>query len=250
MKIHLLSDIHTESHKGGQLKERLLQPLVRPADVLVLAGDIGNCRADVLGVLEFFAKQYESVIYVAGNHEYYNDLLNLESYNERDFAYRLPVNVDFLNPGKVVINDVTFIGGTLFTNFCEDPMAEEAAKRGINDFQWHSTQEYKRRFYEHSQYFKLCYEGRTTEKVVFVSHFLPDVSLTHPKWRSDRFTMLLNKYYGSDLGDWISELDNATWMFGHTHDPRDELIGTVRCLAAPVGYPGENRDYQHLIHEV
>lgn len=255
MKVHLLSDVHTEFFRSGSgnIKDRLLLPLVRPADVLVLAGDIGTGRHNVLQVLNFFSQHYANVIYVLGNHEFYADKLTLNAYDQDEFVKKLPPNVNYMNPGVQIIGDVTFIGGTLFTNFHENPIIEHAALRGINDFRRANgitVQAYKDLYYQHSQYFKLMYENRTTEKVVFVSHFLPDVSLAHPRWKDDVGSNLLNHYYGGDLGNWIASLDNATWMFGHTHDARDELIGSTRCLAAPVGYPGENRNYEHLIHEV
>lgn len=242
MKIHLLSDIHTEF-----LKDRHLLPLVRPAEVLVLAGDIAVGRTNTLTVINFFAQHYDHVLFCPGNHEYYGGL-QLHNF-DLDFEISLPINATMLNPGTTLRGDVTFIGGTLFTNFCNDPLAEQAARTGINDFQRTNkltTQSYKDLFEQHRQFFKLAYESRTTDKVVFFSHFLPDLSLVHPRWGSQ----LVNKYYASDLGNWIASLDNSTWLFGHTHDSIDQTIGTTRCVSAPVGYPNENKNYQHMILDV
>jgi len=249
MKIHLLSDIHTEFYKGN--KTQFLLELVRPADVLVLAGDIAVGRQNVLEVIKFFAQHYDQVFFCPGNHEYYNGI-QLNAF-DLEFEVKLPLNAAMLNPSHLEFNNVTFIGGTLFTNFHEDPVAEQAARRGINDFQRSNrltTKMYKDLFYQHSQYFKLAYEQRKTEKVVFFSHFLPDLSLVHERWREGSVEVLLNKYYSSNLGNWIASLDNAHWLFGHTHDHVDLTIGTTRCLAAPVGYPGENNSYQHAIIEI
>lgn len=248
MKIHLLSDLHTEFWRQGQQ----ILDLVRPADVLVLAGDISVGRQNVIKVIKQLAPHYKDVIYIPGNHEYYGGL-ELNGFQDfSQFGAKLPNNVSFHNPGQVVIDDVTFIMGTLWTNFREDPIAELDAQRGIVDFRRIpdcTPNSLKELFYQHSQYFKLAYEQRQTKKVVFVSHFLPAVDCISPQWRDkDAFSSSLNKYFANNLGEWIETLDCANWLFGHTHDPTDVTIGTTRLFAQPLGYPGEHKQpYQHLI---
>jgi predicted phosphodiesterase len=254
MKIHLLSDLHTEFWQGG--KTAKLEALVRPADVLVLAGDIGVGRQNVRDVLKHLAPHYKDIIYIPGNHEYYGGL-EFNGFNDfSQFGSKLPSNVHFFNPGSFILNDVTFIVGTLWTNFREDPLAELDAQRGIVDFRRipdATPARMKGMFYHHSQYFKMAYEHRDPSKpVVFVSHFLPAVDCISPQWRDkDAFSSSLNKYFANDMGGWIETLDCATWLFGHTHDAVDVQIGTTRCLARPMGYPAEHQQpYEHLIIEV
>jgi predicted phosphodiesterase len=61
MKIHILSDLHTEFSD--------FDPPETDADVVVLAGDIGVGA----GGIEWAARQYPKVpvVYVPGNHEFY-----------------------------------------------------------------------------------------------------------------------------------------------------------------------------------
>lgn len=216
MKIHLLSDLHSEFWK--QNKKEMLLTLIKPADVLVLAGDIAVGRQNVLDVLKVFAPHYKDIVYIPGNHEYYGglELNGFEDFSK--FGSKLPSNVHYRNPGYFVIGDVTFITATLWTNFREDPLAELDAKRAIADFRRipdSTPQRLKELFYQHSEYFKLAYEARTTSKVVFVSHFLPATDCISPKWRDkDAFSSSLNKYFANDLGLWIETLDSATWLFG------------------------------------
>ncbi len=210
---------------------------------------------NTLEAIELLSMHYKDVIYIPGNHEYYCGL-TLDAFDSfNDFIKYLPENVHYHNPGTINIGDITFITGTLWTNFREDPRAELDAKMCINDFRRIkdvTPSNMKELFYQHQQYFKLAYENRTTEKVCFVSHFMPAVECISPKWRNVGSTeSSLNKYFANDLGDWIEGLDCATWLFGHTHDAVDVTIGTTRCLARPLGYPGEHKQpYEHLIIEV
>jgi predicted phosphodiesterase len=144
MKIALASDVHLEF---GQLEIKNTEN----ADVLILSGDICvandlNDRADpnILGMSNksnlyhaFFqqcSEEFKDVIYIAGNHEHYHG----------DFAKSIPRireklaylrNVHFLDKEFVAIHDITFIGGTLFTDMNkEDPRTLSAIKGYMNDY--------------------------------------------------------------------------------------------------------------------
>ncbi len=254
MKIHLLSDLHLEFYKADW-REHVFK-LVKPADVLVLAGDIQVGRDNVRNVLKFFATHYKDIIYIPGNHEYYGGL-ELNGFDIfANFEAKLPSNVRYLNARSIVIGDLELHGATLWTDFGKDPLAEESFKRYIVDYRRipDATPDNIRQMYDkHAGYLKLAYERRDrAKKQVFVTHFLPAYECIALRWRNVGFVeSLLNKYFAANLGDWIATLDNATWLFGHTHDSVDVEIGTTRCLARPYGYPGEHKEaYEHLVLEL
>lgn len=254
MKIQLLSDIHVEFWKENQAE--MLEALIRPADVLVAAGDINVGRTNTLKTLKMLARHYEQVLYCPGNHEYYGGL-ELNGFNiHHEFQAKLPDNVRMLNPGSFIYQDVEFHGATLWTDFGFDPQVELMYLRYIQDCRRipDATHENVERInYRHKQYFKHAYEHRDrTKKQVFFSHFGPSYECIAPKWRDvDHATSLLNKYFYSNMGEWLATLDDATWLFGHTHDAVDVTVGQVRCLARPVGYPGEHKEsYEPLVLEV
>ena len=47
---------------------------------------------------------------------------------------------------------------------------------------------------------------------------------------------LINDYFANDLGNYIAEMTNAVWLFGHTHDATDIMLGDTRVVANPHGY--------------
>jgi hypothetical protein len=145
-------------------------------------------------------------------------------------------NVHFLNPGTVTINGVQFVGGTLWTNFAENPISQSVCKRSINDFRQIREFDVNRcakTYYEHFDFIKDQYEQRKDNKVVVVTHFLPARECIAPRWRGPN---LINDYFANNLGEYISTMSNTTWLFGHTHDATDIVLGDTRVAANPPGY--------------
>ena len=233
MKIRLLSDLHTEfrlPYKTASFAE------YRGEDVLVLAGDIASGSTNTMDVIKFFLKQgFPQIVYVAGNHEYYGGDFN--EFNAKMENKCLDYdNVHFLNPGSVVIDGVLFTGGTLWTNFADNPFSQSAAKRGINDFRViksFDVNECAKAYYKHIDSIKHDYENRQGKKVVVVTHFLPARECIAPRFRGPA---LINDYFANDLGGYIGNMSDTTWLFGHTHDATDIVLGDTRVVANPHGY--------------
>ena len=144
MKIYLCSDVHIEF---GPLEVHNKDN----ADVLILSGDIVVASAfknhDAQGILEptkkaqdflnFFhqcSTKFKDVIYVMGNHEHYNGDFATTASTLRAVLKQYP-NIHFLDKEAKTIDDVTFVGGTLWTDMNkEDPVTLYNIKRMMNDF--------------------------------------------------------------------------------------------------------------------
>lgn len=234
MKIRLLSDLHTEFRLPYKS-----EPLAnyRGEDVLVLAGDIASGSTNTMDVLKFFKAQgYKHIVYVPGNHEYYGTTV-------QDFNYKIKAKckqvegIHYLNPGHVEIDGVLFIGATLWTNFRDNFFSMKAASKHIADFRLikEFNTDYAVKMYEaHIDYIKHMYEQRNGRKVVVVTHFLPAVECISPRFQNP--ADLLNDYFANDLGEYISNMSDTTWLFGHTHDAVDKVLGDTRVVANPHGY--------------
>jgi predicted phosphodiesterase len=208
----------------------------RGEDVLVLAGDIASGSTNTMDVIKHFLDcGFPHIVYVPGNHEYYGtgfDEFNAKMENKcLEFD-----NVHYLNPGSVTIDDVLFTGATLWTNFGDNPLSQSAARRGINDFRMIREFDVNRcaqTYYQHLDHIKTEYENRGDRKVVVVTHFLPARECIAPRFRGPD---LINDYFANNLGEYISTMSNTTWLFGHTHDATDIVIGDTRVVANPHGY--------------
>ena len=239
MKIKLLSDLHLEGRQGYHRSPQVWSKW-NGEDVLVLAGDIAVGPMQVQLAIEYFKDQgFPEIIYVPGNHELYHhsrdDFESLKLHVKRAGAYVLDANE------IIKIQDVSFYGGTLWTNFHNDPIAKSAARRGINDFRvidnWSvdaAEAEYERQV----EFIKAA--TRITEgKKCVVTHFLPAFECVAARYKSEGVSFLLNKYFANNLGDWLSYQSNMIWIFGNTHDSMDFKIGDVRLVSNPLGYARE-----------
>lgn len=144
MKIQVVSDLHLEF--GPISIENA------GADVLILSGDI--CVASELQVRDtnnllgesgrsktfhtFFedvCNSFKHVVYIAGNHEHYHgDFPNTVPRLRERLSYLN--NLYILDKQVIKIDDVVFIGGTLWTDMNkEDPVTIQGIKGYMNDYQ-------------------------------------------------------------------------------------------------------------------
>ena len=146
MKVALGSDLHLEF---GDINLQNTENV----DVLILSGDI--CVAKDIGrpdpdnifegsrssrIVDFFKRcsfQFPRTIYVMGNHEHYHgDVAKSASILKSMLVSNQLTNVHLLDKEHIDIDDVRFIGGTLWTDMndgCEQTMRH--VSRRMNDFQ-------------------------------------------------------------------------------------------------------------------
>jgi Icc-related predicted phosphoesterase len=136
MKIALASDIHLEFGD-------LILKNEENADVLILSGDI--CTAKVFKhkprereiIRDFFKRvsfQFPHVVYVMGNHEHY-DFDIAKTYELLKIELAQFENIHLLEKETWTLDDVTFVGGTLWTNMNKgDPLTTWHCGQRMNDF--------------------------------------------------------------------------------------------------------------------
>jgi predicted phosphodiesterase len=262
MKIAVCSDIHLEF---GPIELKNTDN----ADVLVLSGDI--CVAKDLptsdskrGTIarDFFrmcALRFPHVIYVMGNHEHYNgDFAKSANIIKDELAQY--ANVHLLDKEIKVIDDVTFVGGTLWTDMNkEDGITLYHMKTMMNDFMCvnngNRTTYYRdgdgnshtrvARFTpddaveDHKkmlQYIDVVTDilGKNEKKYVVVGHHAPSKASTHPRYAKEQ---IMNGGYSSDLSEFILDRPQIKlWTHGHTHEDFDYMIGSTRIVCNPRGY--------------
>ena len=260
MKIAVCSDIHLEF---GPIELNNTDN----ANVLILSGDI--CVAKDLPYSDskkgdisrnFFrmcALRFPHVLYVMGNHEHYHgDFATTGKIIKEELAQY--ANVHLLDRETKVIDDVTFIGGTLWTDMNkEDGITLMHMKDMMNDFRCVKNSFRKRHYRDtlgnpHSQssnftpddavedhkkmleYVKTMIEGKHDQKFVVVGHHAPSKASTHPRYVDET---IMNGGYSSDLSEFILDHPQIKlWTHGHTHENFDYLIGSTRIFCNPRGY--------------
>jgi predicted phosphodiesterase len=234
MRIQLASDLHLEFLESRCPSARLVEP-APGADLLVLAGDIHN---GVKGI-EAFANWPVPVVYLAGNHEFYDH--DWESTRHDLRAACAGTRVTFLDNDAVEFDGVRILGCTLWTDFrlrgSTQAHAMGAVERGLMDYHVIRTASgllsAQQTLADHEQS-RAWLEGELAQpfngKTVVVTHHGPHPLSIHPRFVGNP----LNPGFISDLTQLLRDAD--LWMHGHTHDSFDYRIGRCRVVANPAGY--------------
>lgn len=248
MKLLLLSDLHLE-----------FQPFEPPPchwDAVVLAGDIGwPGDAAVRWAGRVFAGR--PVLYVPGNHEYYDATADTMRRRMRDAARES--GVQLLDRGTATIGPVRFLGCTLWTDFAlriaavgatlpestdrREAMARSA--RRVADYRcigitprtgsaprtlvpadtlrWHRRE---RRWL--AAELAQPHPGPT----VVVSHHGPHRGSLAQRFAHD----IVSTAFISELPETYFQTPSL-WVHGHTHTSFDYRVGRCRIVCNPRGYP-------------
>lgn len=239
MKFRTMSDLHLESC-----------PDYRPevydgeSDVtLVLAGDICEIRKIkiLLPFLEDMAARFKNVIYVPGNHEYYNGHLTISESKLKEAIAHLS-NVYFLNNSTVNIDGVNFICSTLWTSINKgNPLDVWAVQNGLNDYRKIRHGNHQRitpditisMHLNSVDFIRNELERLKNQVNVVVTHHSPCTLSIHDKYKGDT----LNAAYVTDLTDIMADFVPNVWIHGHMHDSFDYKVYETRVVCNPKGYP-------------
>jgi Icc-related predicted phosphoesterase len=239
VKIHLLSDLHLEFSD----RHPPFEPPPTDADVVVIAGDI-DCGTNAFDwAEETFPNR--PVLYVPGNHEYYDGDVTEVSAALRDRAASSP-NVRLLDNDEVVVDGVRFLGATLWTDFelfgpSRMPAAFEDSVRYVMDFRkirdrnaLFTPQRSIELHRASIAFLQRAIDTPHSGQTVVITHHAPHAGSLHPLWASH----LSSAAFVSDLTRLMGK--PALWVHGHTHNSfRYEVNGT-RVSANPMGYRTSN----------
>jgi hypothetical protein len=260
LRIQYASDLHLEFLGDKPVFQTLLKPV---APVLVLAGDVG--RPDKRSYRDFLfhcSRNWNDVIVVAGNHEYYDGVAEKRLEQCRMTAAEFG-NVHFLERERVVRQGVTFLGCTLWShNAPQDVMNDYRVIRLDGDTKpleggtkpleggtkpleggtkpleggtkplrvgdtnsWHARDK---------EWLRLALANVTGPAVV-VTHHLPSFRLIAPEFADGPY----NSGFASKCDALIAPPVRA-WIAGHTHRAmRIPFDGGILACVNPRGYPDE-----------
>lgn len=254
MKVRVVSDIHLENYVSGEPL-----PDLGRGNILVLAGDIlcarhfktdGYLHSVYDTFLNDCSKNYEKVLYVLGNHEFFG--FNYEG-AFKTIRENLPHNVHLLDNEKFTYKGWNFICSTLWTNFRNgNPIEMMDAEQYMNDYKVIRIGSNYRKlraqdtlnFHLESRDYLLNQLETLKENVFVISHHAPSYRSVADKFK----TSSCNSAYCSDLDELIMNHPQIKYfVHGHTHTHFDYMIGECRVICNPMGYCGESTGFNpHL----
>jgi Icc-related predicted phosphoesterase len=265
VKLLILSDLHAEFETFEVAKDL-------DYDVAVLAGDIvapGRVAARWLRNPARFGNK--PIVQIAGNHEYYESVLDQELLEMRRQAK--DHNIQFLDCDEVVIAGMRFLGCTLWTDFrlrIDNPGFAGQPVRLLSDRD-RSMTECSRRLADYSAIRiddPLTSNSRGTRRLVpmetlqihrrhrswlrkklaepfdgptvVVTHHAPHRKSLEPRFAEDWAS-------GGFVNEMLLEFFEvpSLWVHGHTHDSFDYRVGACRVVCNPRGYLSRHGEFEN-----
>lgn len=248
MKFHVLSDLH--------LDHRPYTPVKTDADVILLAGDIAQGYEGLFWATAHFPDK--PVIYVPGNHEFYEHDLSGWVDKARRLAGGNPLlhvcqetEVRFAMPGS---SPVTVLGCTLWTDFelygayrrdivghaVEKVLADyRYVRKGRQRITWQAiAAEHARQLH---WLIARAQDARLRgDRVVVVTHHAPSLRSAAAQFVND----IVTGGFCSDLEQIAAKLVDI-WVHGHCHNSSAYTIDKCMVVCNPLGYTSRLGDLEN-----
>jgi predicted phosphohydrolase len=248
--LQYISDIHLEYLTG-------FPKIPVKGESLALLGDIGNPFKDnYKEFLKYTSNNWDSVLLLTGNHEYWNlqkDKYNMDDVDNkiRDIITRFP-NVTFLNNNKYEFLNYTILGTTLWSSINKisskhSPVNSRHTFKKMGDDLYISPEN---TISCHNNAVKWLEkeiksnDKHNNKKIIVLSHHLPSYKLIIDKYRKDRY-LAYHDRFASHL-DYLMQDPVKAWLCGHSHSVNEISINGVYCAINAYGYNNSHFSSQSL----
>jgi len=232
MRIQIVSDLHIENYADYNwlIEEIIATKNKYKSDILAIAGDVGNYPKN-LELIEKFGKYFSQVIFVWGNHDYYNNRGKLILETEKRFAKS--DNIHWLQQNRIEIDGQGFIGATCWFPKRKDD--QKYAHMMANKI--YSESEGMSWIYSQHRLAKKFFKENMKDGDIVLTHHMPTYRCVSPKFSGSP----LNRFFVSSMTKEIKKAKPSLWICGHTHDKFSVEQFETAIVANPFGYPSEIR---------
>ena len=246
-KFQIESDIHIESN------ERRVIDIIKPvAEYLILAGDIGQpVDENYHAFFEYVTSNWKKVIYVPGNHEYYDiiGIMTIKRTNKmmEDMSQKYN-NLYYLNNDMIKIDDIIIIGSVLWSSPEYKDKLSDFKMNIFDDEGCITLERYRNLNKDCIKYLEETFKGiDDNQKVIVVTHFLPLMKreISNSKFENDPE---IDSYLGNKLYHLINKAN--VWVSGHTHEKFEMDYKGTKWLCNPYGQLFEKMPYKAMTFEL
>lgn len=243
MDFQIISDIHLEVLHTET--PRCIDFLIPSSKILVLAGDIGSIYRynQLKNFLVDVSLYFEKILYVLGNHEYYDvEPYKPKTMNELKNEYldlaKIIKNLTILDRNYIIIGDVCIAGCTLWSKAYKKIPKFILKIDDINTTKYNELHYIDLDFIQHM--IAMC--KKKEMKLIMITHHGPSNIITISR-KKKRFEFL----YSNNLDHLLDKNLIHTWIFGHNHVNFDVICDKgCRIVSNQKGKPKDNiKDFSY-----
>eukprot|EP00980_Cylindrotheca_fusiformis_P010866 scaffold2466_cov120-Cylindrotheca_fusiformis.AAC.2 len=245
LRIQVVSDLHIEFYGDEMPPQTIIEP---KAPILALLGDVGYaCTEQLRQFLLAQSDRFEQVLFLAGNHEYYNHGTTYSMTEQNECLQSISAereNLHLMEKDRMIFNDVVVLGTTLWSEIPDERV--QAAEAHLNDYHKSynhapgetprllTAAETREMHRESLAWLESQLEDakNRNQKVLVLTHHTPLLSGTSdPKYDGNELTSC----FSTDLSYLLTSPVEA-WACGHTHYNFDLQHCGVRVFSNQRGY--------------
>jgi predicted phosphodiesterase len=237
--VRVFSDLHLE-FGIDVIKKCTTFCLANKTKYTILAGDITNFkkREKILTrVVSELKPHTDHIIYVLGNHEYYEPGNKRISEIKNDYKKLCNnLGISLLEDSSLETDDFVFYGATMWTKPTIGAFLRMNDHYSFKDHQ-EVVDLHEESVFQLSKFLAEHKIKATNKPLIVVTHHLPSFELIDDEYK---IYGELNTGFASELDHLIKDPVNY-WIYGHTHKAKNVIINDVQLLCNPHGYPKERK---------
>lgn len=266
LSVSILSDVHFDSYFPSYgvtetIVRKLFDPIFtpdgrEPADVLVIAGDLGHYNGQSYTIIKMLREIYfKHIICVLGNHDYYLiNRIQMDDYDLNSFkrVQEMRGLINSIDGVHCLDGNVVEIEGVCFGG-CDSWYDGQYVLHHLNPHYEHSMDYVRnlwkytmndahnmpniKRFDELWEIEKPKIEAVYQQCDVMITHVMPSINPHHidKYYRNDKAT----GFFCFDGEKYLKKTTAHTWIYGHSHTNQDVQVHGVRMVANQLGYRNE-----------
>lgn len=258
-KIQIASDLHIEFlPEDYSTWNEIIEPV---APILCLVGDIGviaieSERKRLLRFLTYCCESFQNVLFISGNHEYYNSGRgdNIMCMNDIDqviysFEGIFKGKFKYLNCEKIIIDGILFLGTTLWSEMVNFD-CQCVVEGFLRDYKVIYTEnrvgavvgssETHELFLKNKQWLIDNIENNNGKLPICVlTHHTPSlIETSNPIYKYDAShpNYYIQHGFSSNLDSLLTNNDLRVWAYGHTHYNNVQYRNRTLLLSNQLGY--------------
>lgn len=230
-------------------------------DTLVITGDMSNSISLTLKSLKQAKKYYKTVIFVDGNHDWWNLTVGPNQGYPILAKSLTDLGITFLNCSSFQINNTLFIGANGWYDFSLFGTSEKAkvlwnSDIGSNDSHmiiWDLEPEQLCHIQAKkvSNIVQKANNDNSVKTIVMLSHIAPLAKLAGNHGFPAGYNLLDNAYASETMSNKVFAVDYYNkikiWCYGHTHTRLDKIINNIRYINNGRGYQQEITNKWNLL---